>query len=92
MSWRRKRTTPTVTELARVQLVLERDPALSRFLRTKSVAIRKRGGEPVQFAAFTVAVAQEMMAMRLNPERAHVRKVLRVAADLAFMPPGRVDE
>ena len=41
----------------------------------------KRTYEPVSFHAGTVAVTQAMMVKKLNPERARVRVVLRVAAE-----------
>jgi hypothetical protein len=69
MSWRRKRTVPSVTELVRVEQVLERDRALCQHLGPKASPARKRSGEVVYFAEATVAVAQEMMARGLNPER-----------------------
>jgi hypothetical protein len=82
MHWRRKRTAPTVTELSRVEKVLEADPAVRRRLGPKTALVRKRSGEPVHFAAEVVAVAQAVMNQKGNPERAHVRTVLRVAADV----------
>ena len=82
MRWRRKRSTPTATELLRVEKVLARDLALRRYLGPKTTPVRKRNGDVVYFAAETVAVAQELMARKLSPERAHVRIVLRVGADV----------
>lgn len=82
MAWRRKRTAPTVTELLRVEDILSADPALRRFLSAKDSPVRKRNGELVHFYGSTVAVAKELMARKLNPERAHVRIVLKVAADV----------
>ncbi len=82
MRWRKKRTAPTVTELARVEKVLEADPAIRRMLGPKTSTIRKRSGEAVYFAAETVDVAQELMARKLNPERARVLEVLRVALEV----------
>lgn len=79
MRWRRKRSEPTVTELSRVEKILERDPAVRRRLGPKTTLACKRSGEPVYFAAETIAVAQALMARKLSPERAHVRKVLGVA-------------
>ena len=84
MAWRRKRTAATVTELLRVESILEADPALRRCLGPKNVPARKRNGDLVSFSLPTVAVAKELMARNLNPERAHVRTVLRVAADVVF--------
>lgn len=79
MKWRRKRTVPSVTELARVERILEREPALRPYLLgPKSSPARKRTGEIVYFAEPTVTVALEMMAKKLSPERAHVRQVLRL--------------
>jgi hypothetical protein len=82
MRWRRKRTTPTATELLRVEKVLARDLALRRYLGPKTSPVCKRNGHLVYFAAETALVAQELMARRLSPERAHVREVLRVGADV----------
>jgi len=82
MASRRRRSLPTVTELFRIEAVLEGDPALRRQLGPKSCAARKRNGEFIYFAEATTRVAQELMARKLNPERAHVRTVLMVAADL----------
>ncbi len=82
MPWRRKRTEPSVTELTRIQQLLERDAAASRRLGPKSVAIRKRTGETVYFAAETIMVAKALMNERLNPERTHVVDVWRIAAQV----------
>ncbi len=82
MRWSRKRTTPTATELLRVEQVLARDLALRRYLGSKTSPVRKRNGDLVYFAPETVAVAQELMARKLSPERAHVRDVLRVGAEV----------
>jgi len=82
MNGRRHRTTPSVTELIRVQNVLESDPAIRRRLRPKTAKIRKRSGEMVCFAPETVAVAQALMSQRVNPERARVATVLGVAFDV----------
>ncbi|MCX8154833.1 MAG: hypothetical protein N3J91_00025 [Verrucomicrobiae bacterium] len=79
MIWRRRRTTPTVTELNPVQRALDRDPALSRLLGPKTVTIRKRTGEPVSFSPQTVSVAEAMMATKLNPQRAAQWEVLAAA-------------
>jgi gamma-glutamylcysteine synthetase len=68
--------------LTRVQKVLERDRAARRRLGAKTISVRKRGGELVYFAPETVTVAKALMARRLNPERAHVLMVLRVAAEV----------
>jgi hypothetical protein len=62
--------------------VLENDPAVRRLLGPKDTPARKRNRELLLFAAQTVAVAKELMARRLNPERAHVKKVLAVAFDV----------
>ena len=80
MNRRRPRTNPTVTELNRVEQVLERDPGLRARLGPKTSPARNRQGEVVYFAAETVAVAQGLMDQGLSPERAHVRVVLAVAA------------
>jgi hypothetical protein len=82
MAWRRKRTAPTVTELARVQRVLVADPAVRLRLGPKTSLARKRSGEVVHFAAETLAVAQTLMARRFNPERVKVKVVLAVAAEV----------
>jgi hypothetical protein len=82
MSRRRTRSTPTVTELARIERVLEADPALRARLGTKTSPERKRNGEVVHFAPEVVAVAVELIARPLNPERLPVRKVLSVAAEV----------
>jgi hypothetical protein len=80
MPWRRKRTCPTVTELARIEFVLESDPAIRARLGPKASPARRRDGQVVHFAAETLAVAKALMTHRLNPERARVRIVLAVAA------------
>jgi hypothetical protein len=82
MRWRRKRTTPTATELLRVEKVLARDLALRRYLGPKTTPVRKRNGDLVYFAPETMLVVQELTARKLSPERAHVRMVLRVGADV----------
>lgn len=82
MRWRRKRTKPTVTELNRVQQVLERDPALRLLLGPRAMPVPMRTGEVADFSAEAVAVAQAMMALKLNPERAALRHVLAVAAQV----------
>jgi len=79
MRWRRKRTGPTVTELIRVEKILEADPAVRRRLGRKTTLVRKRTGERTWFAPEVVAIAEAMMARKLNPERASVRQVLSVA-------------
>ena len=79
MRWRRKRTLPTVTELSRVQRALEREPALRRLLKTKTSPVRTRSGDMAFFSPETVAVAEAMMALKLNPERAALGQVLVVA-------------
>ena len=86
MRWRRKRTTPTVTELLRVQKVLEADRALSRLLGPKSALVAKRTGEPVYFAPETITVAQALRARDLNPERTSVGTVLGVAHEVLRNP------
>ena len=86
-----------MTELSRVEKVLERDLAVRRYLGPKASRVRKRSGEPVYFAAEAVAVARALMAANLNPERAAVVTVLAVAAEVlgigdapksAAAPPG----
>ncbi len=79
MHRRRPRTNPTVTELSRVEQVLERDPGLRARLGPKTSLARKRTGEVSYFAAETVAVAEGLMDRGLSPERARVRVVLAVA-------------
>ncbi|MHC1770104.1 MAG: hypothetical protein AB9869_38450 [Verrucomicrobiia bacterium] len=79
MRWRRRRTTPSVTELIRVEKILEHDPAVRRRLGRKTTLVRKRTGEKVWFASEVVAIAEAMMARKLSPERASVRQVLSVA-------------
>jgi hypothetical protein len=71
-----------VTELARVERVLESDPATRARLGPKTCPTRKRNGDLVYFTDATLTVAQGLMARRLSPERAHVREVLRVAVDV----------
>ncbi len=80
--WRRKRTAPTVTELIRVQQALERDPALRLLLGPRTMPVPMRTGEIADFSAEAVAVGQAMMASKLNPERAALRQVLAVAAQV----------
>ena len=79
MAWRRKRTDPSVTELARIERVLESDEAARRLLGPKTVPVRKRDGTVFLFAAETVNIARELMARKLNPERTRVGIVLAVA-------------
>jgi hypothetical protein len=86
MAWRRKRTAPSVTELRRVEGILEADPALRRRLGVKDSPARKRNGDLVYFSESTVAVAKELMARKVSPERAHVRTVLKVAVDVVVRP------
>jgi hypothetical protein len=62
--------------------VLEADAAIRQRLGPKTSPARKRSGEVVHFAAETLAVAQELMLRRYSPERAHVRVVLAVAAEV----------
>lgn len=81
MGQRRPRTKPTPTELARVEKILKGQPAFIAHLGPKK-RIEKRTGEVVAFHAGTFAVAETLMARKYNPERAHVRIVLRVAAEL----------
>jgi hypothetical protein len=82
MRWRRKRTAPSVTELSRVEQVLERDAGLRRLLGPKTCPVRKRSGEPVYFTAETVAVTRALMARNLSAERSPVLKVVSVAAEV----------
>jgi hypothetical protein len=77
-----------VTELNRVQQVLERDLALQAHLGPDSCLARKRNGQTVYFAGATMRVAQELMARGLNPERACVRLVLKTAASVLLKPTG----
>lgn len=79
MRWRRTRTTPSVTELIRVEKILEHDPAVRRRLGRKTTLVCKRTGERTWFAAEVVAIAQAMMARKLSPERAPVCQILSVA-------------
>jgi hypothetical protein len=51
-------------------------------LGPKISPIRKRSGEVVHFSAETVAVAEAMLALKLNPERAVLRQVLAVAVQV----------
>jgi hypothetical protein len=82
MHRQRRRSDPTVTQLQRVEKVLEADPALSARLAPKTREARKRNGEMARFAPEAVAVAQALIARRLDPERAHVRVVLAVAVEV----------
>jgi len=82
MGWRGKRTVPTVTELSRLERVLEGDLALRPFLGPKTSAARRRDGTVVYFAEMTMSLAQELMARRLSPERAPVGKVLGAVLDV----------
>jgi len=63
----------------RVQTVLEGDPAARRLLGPKTAPVRSRSGDVARFSAEALAIAQELMAYKLNPERAAVRQVLAVA-------------
>lgn len=78
---RRPRTTGTATELARVEKILKSQPAFCSRLGRK-VSVEKRTGEIVSFHARTFSIAEAMIAKKLNPERAHVRIVLRVAVEV----------
>ena len=78
MGRRRPRTDPTATELARVEKILIDQPAFRAHLGPK-VPAKKRTREVVSFHVGTFAVAEAMIAGKLNPERAHVRVVLRTA-------------
>jgi len=82
MSWRRKGTTPSVTELTRIEKVLEGDPAIRRWLGPKTSPATKRSGELLYFAPETVAVAEALVVQHLSPERAPVGKVLLVAVEV----------
>src|ERR1035437_9710540 len=82
MRWRKKRTTPTVTEVSRVEKVLEADRGVSHRLWPNTTPVSKRSGEVVYFSAETIAVGQALMARKLSPERAPVRLVLRAAVDV----------
>ena len=82
MRWRRKRIAPSVTELNRIEKVLEADPAARSRLGPRTTLVRRRSDESVYFAAEVVAVVQALMDRKLSPERAHVRTVLRVAAEV----------
>lgn len=66
----------------RVQQVLERDPALRLLLGPRTMPVPMRTGEIADFSAEAVAVAEAMMALKLNPERAALRQVLAVAAQV----------
>jgi hypothetical protein len=70
---------PTLREVNRVQVVLERDPAARRLLGPKTAPVRSRSGDLAYFSPEAVAVAEALMASKLNPERAAVRQVLAVA-------------
>jgi hypothetical protein len=85
MRWRRKRTSPSATELSRVEKVLEVDPTVRHRLEPMGTLVRKRSGEPLYFSAETVAVVQAVMDRRFSPERAHVRTILRVAGEVLGM-------
>jgi hypothetical protein len=65
-----------MTELARVERVLERDPAARLHLGPKTTPVRKRNGQVYHFSEFTVAVAKQLMAAGVSPERAHVKMIL----------------
>jgi hypothetical protein len=80
--WRRKRTEPTLREVGRVQAVLERDPAARRWLGPKTAPVRSRSGDVALFSPEAVAVAEALMASKLNPERVALRQVLAVAVRL----------
>lgn len=80
MRRRPPRTRPTATELARVEEILSSQPAFATHLGLK-IPSRKRTHEPVSFHEGTIRVVQFMMSEKLDPERAHVRVVVRVAAE-----------
>ena len=81
MAWRRTRTKPSATELARVEKILKAQPAFAAHLGPQ-VPVTKRTGEIASFHAAAGAVAQAMIAQKLSPERARVRIVLRVASEI----------
>ena len=70
---------PTLREVNRVQQAPERDPAARRLLRPKTAPVRSRVGDLAYFSPEVVAVAEALMAIRLNPERAALRQVLGMA-------------
>ena len=76
---------PSVTELLRVERILEGLPTFRARLGSKTAGIRKRNGETVCFAPETVAVVEALMAKNLNPERVYRIKVLAVAFDVLRM-------
>jgi hypothetical protein len=82
MSCRRRRPKPSVTELHRVEQVLESDPALRLRLGPKTTMARKQHGEPVHFSPEAVAVTEALRAQGLNPERVGVKVVLAVGAEI----------
>ena len=90
MGNRPPRTTPSATELTRVQKILEAQPAFQTHLGAEK-PVEKRTGEVVPIRLGTFAVAEEMMSRRLDPERARVRVVVRVAAEVFGIGPGRKD-
>jgi hypothetical protein len=81
MGRRLARTKPTATELARVERVLVTQPAFASHLGPK-LYVEKRTGERVSFHVGTIAVAEAMIAAKLNPERERVGVVLRVAIEV----------
>ena len=76
-----RRTRPTATELGRVEKIMEAQVPFRTRLGPK-VPVTKRTGEVVSLSAGTIAVAEGMIAKRLNPERAQVGIILRVAVEV----------
>lgn len=79
---RPKRKSPSVTELIRVEKVLEKEPGIRQHLGERSLRFSKRTGEVVHFSSGVVRVTEAMRTKGLNPERAHVGVVLRTAVEV----------
>ena len=81
MGRRRPRTKATPTELARVQKILEEQPAFAAHLGPKK-PIEKRTGEVVSFHVGAFGVVEAVIQRNLNPERSRTRVVLRVVCEV----------
>ena len=73
-----------MTELLRVQAVLEQDAALRLKVAARTSPARRRDGQVVYFSPASIAVAQELMTRGLNPERAHITEVVATAVDVLW--------
>jgi hypothetical protein len=76
-----RRTRPTPTEVLRIEKILRVQPAF-RAQFARKILLEKRTGETVRVGEGSVTVAQRLLDSGKNPERVHVREVLRVAIEV----------